>query len=185
MSKDYYTKAEVDKLLEIQKEEILKILNTPLENKRNTFELKAYKTRFLKFEAIDIIFHELLKNELIEEISKDKFRDAFLGHGINKESNNSLIKWKGAKNLCVYLLDSLEDHKLIVKDELNVKCKYVFGVKNAAQIKVKYRNNKNGLPGNYQIIDELRSKITSLYDKVDSDEDYFRNEILPEILDDF
>ena len=181
MSKDYYTKTEVDKLLFDQKEEILAILNKPLKKELTSFELKVYQSRFMRNEVIDIIFHELLKNKLIEGVSGKIFRDAFLGYNINKEAKKSLINWKGAKNLCVYLIDSLADFDLIVKDELNLKCEHIFGVKNAAQIKVKYRKNKNQLPGNFEVIDEIRNKITSLYNKIDRNEEYFRNEILPEI----
>ena len=181
MSKEYYTKAEVNKLLADQKEEILAILSKPSKKELNSFELKMYGGRIMRLQVIDIIFHELSNNKLIDVVSKKVFRDAFLGNDIKKETKKSLINWKGPRNLCVYLIDSLADFDLIIKDELNLKCEHIFGVKNAAQIKVKYRKNKNQLPGNFEVIDEIRNKITSLYNKIDRNKEYFRNEILPEI----
>ena len=142
MSKEYYTKAEVNKLLADQKEEILAILSKPSKKELNSFELKIYGGRITRLQVIDIIFHELSNNKLIDGVSEKVFRDAFLGYDIKKETKKSLINWKGPRNLCVYLLDSLADFDLIVKDELNLKCEHIFGVKNAAQIKVKYRKNK-------------------------------------------
>jgi hypothetical protein len=182
MSKEYYTKAEVNKLLADQKEEILAILSKPSKKELNSFELKMYGGRIMRLQVIDIIFHELSNNKLIDVVSKKVFRDAFLGNDIKKETKKSLINWKGPRNLCVYLIDSLADFDLIIKEELNLKCEHIFGVKNAAQIKVKYRKNKNKLPGNYEIIDEIRHKITSIYNNIDQDEEYFKNEILPELI---
>lgn len=182
MSKEYYTKAEVNKLLADQKEEILAILSKPSNKELSPFELKMYGGRIIRLQVIDIIFHELLNNKLIDGVSKKVFRDAFLGNDIKKETKKSLINWKGPRNLCVYLIDSLADFDLIVNKELNLKCEQIFGVKNAAQIKVKYRRNKTKLPSNYEIIDEIRHKIASIYNNIDQDEEYFKNEILPELI---
>jgi hypothetical protein len=182
MNKDYYTKSEVDKLLANQKEEILAILSKPSKKELNSFELKMYGGRLMRLQVIDIIFHELSNNKLIDGVPKKAFRAAFLGNDIKKETKKPLINWKGPKNLCVYLIDSLADYDLIIKEELNLKCENIFGVKNAAQIKVKYRRNKNKLPGNYEVIDEIRHKITSIYNIIDQDEEYFTNEILPELI---
>ena len=93
MSKDYYTKAEVNKLLADQKEEILAILSKPSKKELNSFELKMYGGRIMRLQVIDIIFHELSNNKLIDVVSKKVFRDAFLGNDIKKETKKSLINW--------------------------------------------------------------------------------------------
>ena len=184
MNKDYYTKAEVNKLLADQKEEILAIISKEIITKG--FDLETWRSgRFGVRWCLELLQKHLTEKKLIEKVSYDQFKKAFIGKSIiDMKSSKPLVAWIGQKNLCPYFLDQLDDFSFIKRENLDKNSKYIFGIKNAAELRVKYKLNKNELPSNYKIINEI------IYDliaerKLQIEEDiYFEEEILPYIEND-
>jgi len=185
MNKDYYTKAEVNKLLADQKEEILAIISKEIITKG--FDLETWRSgRFGVRWCLELLQKHLTEKKLIEKVSYDQFKKAFIGKSIiDMKSSKPLVAWIGQKNLCPYFLDQLDDFSFIKRENLDKNSKYIFGIKNAAELRVKYKLNKNELPSNYKIINEI------IYDliaerKLQIEEDiYFEEEILPYIENDY
>jgi hypothetical protein len=183
MSKEYYTKSEVDKLLANLKEEILDAISK--KTTTNGFEFEAWRHgRGGFYWCAKLLQKHLTDKNLIEEVSEEQFRKAFMSEEKNYVSDKKpLIEWIGQKNLCPYLLDQLNDFYFIERERLDKNSKYIFGIKNAAQLRVKYLGNINQLPSNYKIIDDIVNDLVRERKLQIEDEIYFENEILPGIKD--
>ena len=126
----------------------------------------------------------LLKN-LIEKVSFDQFRKAFIGESIiDMKSSKPLVAWIGQKNLCPYFLDQLDEFSFIKRKNLDKNSKYIFGIKHAAELRVKNNRNKNQLPSNYKIIDEIINDLIRERKLQIEENIYFEESILPEIIGD-
>ena len=185
MSKDYYTKAEVDKLLANQKEEILGEISKV--TKLKGFELSSeHGMRMERFKEINSLRDYLLINSLIEFVDLDLFLRVFNGKELQNASNSKpLVKWIGQKNLCPYLLDQLNEYYFLERDNIDKKANYIFGIKNAAQLRIKYKSNIKELPSNYQIIDKIINILVMQRKLLLEDQIYFEKEILPYIENDY
>ena len=184
MSKEYYTKAEVNKLLADQKEEILAIISKEIITKG--FDLETWRSGILGVRwCLELLQKHLTEKNLIEKVSYDQFRKVFNSRDIIDVKNTKpLVAWVGQKNLCPYFLDQLDDFSFIKRQNLDKNSKYIFGIENAAELRVKYKRNKNELPSNYEIIDEIINDLIRERKLQIEDDIYFKEEILPEIKDD-
>ena len=183
MSKEYYTKAEVNKLLDNIKEEILDIISK--KTVTNGFEFEAWRHgRGGFYWCVNLLQKHLTDKNLIKEVSEEQFRKAFMNEeNIYASDKKPMIEWSGQKNLCPYLLDQLDDFSFIKRESLDKNSKYIFGIKNAAQLRVKYLSNINQLPSNYKIIDEIVNDLVRERKLQIEDDTYFESEILPGIKD--
>ena len=129
MSKDYYTKAEVNKLLADQKEEILAII--PKFAKHQEFDLKiAHPGLLARNNEIERLRNQLLINNLIEFVPFNLFVKVFSKYGLENTSyTKPIVKWIGQKNLCPYLLDQLDEYYFLERDNIDKKANYIFGIK--------------------------------------------------------
>ena len=76
MSKEYYTKAEVNLLLAELKKEIIETISPKKSNKKKAFKLKMNPGRIIKDKRLWILHEYLTKNGLIEPVTKG-FRYGF------------------------------------------------------------------------------------------------------------
>ena len=184
MSKDFYTKAEVDKLLFDQKEEILAIISKKITDKG--FALETWRSGILGARwCLELLQRHLTEKNLIEKVSFDQFRKAFIGESIiDMKSSKPLVAWIGQKNLCPYFLDQLDEFSFIKRKNLDKNSNYIFGIKHAAELRVKYNRNKNKLPSNYKIIDEIINDLIRERKLQIEENIYFEESILPEIIGD-
>ena len=158
MSKDYYTKAEVQKLLDELKKEIIETLSPKKSIEKKAFKFKGIYGRIIEDKRLWILHEYLTKNELIEQVSKERFAAAFTGK-IDSNIDEPPVKWIGQRNLCPYLLDQLDEKLYIDRKSIHKKAEDVFGVYNAAQLRVKYSNNKNGKPTNFLKVKEIMNAL--------------------------
>ena len=184
MSKEYYTKSEVDKLLADQKEAILAIISNEIISKG--FDFETWRSGVLGVRwCLELLQKHLTEKNLIKKVSYDQFRKAFIGKSIiDMKSSKPLVAWIGQKNLCPYFLDQLDEFSFIERKNLDKNSKYIFGIKNAAELRVKYNNNKNKLPSNYKIIDEIINDLIRERKLQIEENIYFEESILPKIIDD-
>ena len=183
MNKEYYTKSEVDKLLDNLKEEILDIISK--KTATNGFEFEAWRDGRGGFNwCAKLLQKHLTDKNLIKEVSEEQFRKAFMDkESIDVNDKKPMIEWSGQKNLCPYLLDQLDDFSFIKRENLDKNSKYIFGIKNAAQLRVKYLGNINQLPSNYKIIDEIVNDLIRERKLKIEDDIYFEKKVLPGIKD--
>ena len=178
MSKEYYTKAEVNKLLADQKEEILAII--PKFAKHQGFDLKIERDI-----EIELLRNQLLINNLIEFVPFNLFVKVFSKYGLENTSyTKPIVKWIGQKNLCPYLLDQLDEYYFLERDNINKKANYIFGIKNAAELRVKYNKNKDKLPTNYSIIDKIVQTLIYERKLLYEEREYFEKFIKPDLEND-
>lgn len=178
MSKEYYTKAEVNKLLADQKEEILAII--PKFAKHQGFDLKIERGI-----EIELLRKQLLINNLIEFVPFDLFAKVFSKYELENTSyTKPIVKWIGQKNLCPYLLDQLDEYYFLERDNINKKANYIFGIKNAAELRVKYNKNKDKLPTNYSIIDKIVQTLIYERKLLYEEQEYFEKFIKPDLEND-
>lgn len=188
MDKDYYTKEEVDKLLSQLKKDIL------LNKQSNQTTLKRYTIniddinlldnthigRFQTLEFLSFLKNLLEKNKLIKPINSDTFFKAFRGEIIN-DNSGTLLEWIGQRNLCIYFLEELAEVFNINEKHLNLKAELIFGVTNSKELKRNYKKNKESLPSNYSIIDDIVKKCKEwsidIGEKNREDDIYFRKYI--------
>lgn len=184
MSKEYYTKSEVNKLLFDQKKEILAIISKEIMTKG--FDLETWRSGILGVRwCLEFLQKHLTEKKLIEKVSFDQFRKAFIGKSIiDMKSSKPLVAWIGQKNLCPYFLDQLDEFTFIKRKNLDKNSKYIFGIKNAAELRVKYNRNKNKLPSDYKIIDEIINDLIRERRLEIEENIYFEESILPEIIGD-
>lgn len=184
MSKEYYTKSEVNKLLFDQKKEILAIISKEIMTKG--FDLETWRSGILGVRwCLEFLQKHLTEKKLIEKVSFDQFRKAFIGKSIiDMKSSKPLVAWIGQKNLCPYFLDQLDEFTFIKRKNLDKNSKYIFGIKNAAELRVKYNRNKNKLPSDYKIIDEIINDLIRERRLEIEENIYFEKSILPEIIGD-
>jgi hypothetical protein len=95
----------------------------------------------------------LYQEGYIEKGKHSIFINSFDGKG-NPEPYDK-IEWKGAKNHCTYLIDCLIDEKIILDKKRDKNAEYIFEIKNPAQIRQAYWNNKNHKPKGYEKIDNI------------------------------
>ena len=103
---------------------------------------------------LDSLHDKLCAADLLERLSKSKsdFRYAF--NGIGKKEYE--LAWRNTKNLCPYLIDVLIDKRIIDGLERNNKnIQFIFGIKDAANLRNQYHNNSTGKPKKHQIIDDI------------------------------
>ena len=184
MSKDYYTKAEVNKLLADQKEEILAII--PKFAKHQEFDLKiAHPGLLARNNEIERLRNQLLNNKLIEFVPSNLFAKVFSKYRLENTSySKPIVKWIGQKNLCPYLLDQLDEYYFLERDNIDKKANYIFGIKNAAELRIKYRKNKDKLPTNYSIIDKIVQTLIDERKLLYEDQEYFEKFIKPDLEND-
>ena len=184
MSKDYYTKAEVNKLLADQKEEILAII--PKLAKHQEFDLKiAHPGLLARNKEIERLRNQLLNNNLIEFVPSNLFAKVFSKYRLeNKSYSKPIVKWIGQKNLCPYLLDQLDEYYFLERDNIDKKANYIFGIKNAAELRIKYKKNKDKLPTNYSIIDKIVQTLIDERKLLYEDQEYFEKFIKPDLEND-
>ena len=184
MSKDYYTKAEVNKLLADQKEEILAII--PKFAKHQEFDLKiAHPGLLVRNNEIERLRNQLLNNNLIEFVHSNLFAKVFSKYGLENTSySKPIVKWIGQKNLCPYLLDQLDEYYFLERDNIDKKANYIFGIKNAAELRIKYKKNKDKLPTNYSIIDKIVQTLIDERKLLYEDQEYFEKFIKPDLEND-
>ena len=184
MSKDYYTKAEVNKLLADQKEEILAII--PKFAKHQEFDLKiAHPGLLARNNEIERLRNQLLNNKLIEFVPSNLFAKVFSKYGLENTSySKPIVKWIGQKNLCPYLLDQLDEYYFLKRDNIDKKANYIFGIKNAAELRIKYSKNKDKLPTNYSIIDKIVQTLIDERKLLYEDQGYFEKFIKPDLEND-
>jgi hypothetical protein len=173
MSKEYYTKAEVKLLLAELKKEILESISPKKSKKMNPGRIIIDKRLW--------ILHEYLtKNELIEKVTKKEFAAAFLGE-IDPDIEGPPIKWIGPKNLCPFLLDQLEEEHHIKGETKDQKARDVFGVDNAAELRVKYSYNKNGKPRDALKIQEIINALEIENNLINEEEALFKSIVLDDL----
>lgn len=184
MSKDYYTKAEVNKLLADQKEEILAII--PKFAKHQEFDLKiAHPGLLARNNEIERLRNLLFNNKLIELVPSNLFAKVFSKYGLENTSySKPIVKWIGQKNLCPYLLDQLDEYYFLKRDNIDKKANYIFGIKNAAELRIKYSKNKDKLPTNYSIIDKIVQTLIDERKLLYEDQGYFEKFIKPDLEND-
>jgi len=183
MNKDYYTKKEVDKLLAIQKAEIINMLTQSKSSQISAFNFYSPVGRFNKFRFIELLRNELISENLIKLIDKDVFDKVFMGREIVVSSNPSIIEWIGQKNLCPYLIDCLKEFDFLDGTELNKKSQEIFGIKNSAELRFKYNKSKSKLPSNYSVVDRVIIKLNDLANLIEREsedvESFVKNEVIP------
>ena len=184
MSKDYYTKAEVNKLLADQKEEILAII--PKFAKHQEFDLKiAHPGLLARNNEIERLRNQLLNNKLIESVPSNLFAKVFSKYRLENTSySKPIVKCIGQKNLCPYLLDQLDEYYFLKRDNIDKKANYIFGIKNAAELRIKYSKNKDKLPTNYSIIDKIVQTLIDERKLLYEDQGYFEKFIKPDLEND-
>jgi hypothetical protein len=122
----------------------------------------------------------LTKNELIEKVTKKEFAAAFVGE-IDPDIEGPPIKWIGPKNLCPFLLDQLEEEYHIKGETKDQKARDVFGVNNAAELRVKYSYNKNGKPRDALKIQEIINALEIENNLINEEEALFKSIVLDEL----
>ena len=182
MSKDYYTKAEVQKLLDELKKEIIDTLSPKKSSVKKAFKFNGLTGRVILDKRLWVLHKYLMKNGLIEPVTKKDFAAAFTGR-IDLWKKEPPIKWIGEKNLCPFLLDQLDEEFYIDRENLDKKAKDVFGVNNAAQLRVKYSYNKNGEPKNALKIKEIINALEIEQNIIYEEEAIFKKIMLEELID--
>lgn len=183
MSKEYYTKAEVNLLLAELKKEIIETISPKKSNKKKAFKFKMNPGRIIKDKRLWILHEYLTKNELIEKVTRKQFTAAFVGE-IDPDIEGPPIKWIGPKNLCPYLLDQLENEFHIKGETKNQKARDVFGVNNAAELRVKYSNNKNAKPRDALKIQEIINALEIEKNFINKEEAHFKSFVLDDLEND-
>lgn len=181
MSKEYYTKAEVKLLLAELKKEILESIS-PKKSKKNKkgFKFKMNPGRIIIDKRLWILHEYLTKNELIEKVTKKEFAAAFVGE-IDPDIEGPPIKWIGPKNLCPFLLDQLEEEFHIKGETKDQKARDVFGVNNAAELRIKYSYNKNGKPRDALKIQEIINALEIENNLINEEEALFKSIVLDDL----
>ena len=180
MSKDYYTKAEVQKLLDELKKEIIETLSPKKSSVKKAFKLNGLTGRVIHDKRLWILHKYLIKNGLIEPVTKKDFAAAFTGR-IDLWKKEPPLKWIGEKNLCPFLLDQLDEEFYIDRENLDKKAKDVFGINNAAQLRVKYSYNKKGEPKNAIIIREIINALEIEKNFINEEEALFKSIVLDDL----
>lgn len=89
----------------------------------------------------------------LTETSQLDFNYAF--DGLRGEHKYDL-EWKEPLNLCPYLLDVLIDKRIIDgMTDYNKATTFMFGVKDPANLRNQYKQNKTGKPRNHKVIDDI------------------------------
>lgn len=184
MEKEYYTKEEVDFLLNELKSQIISAFSKANLRQKKTIEFLDYNGRLVnEYNKLNVLRIELIKNKLIEEIDYPSFRNAFSGKIVNNK-DYPLIKYIGQINLLPYLLDGLIINNLIESKEILSKAELIFGVDNLNQSKSNYKSrNEDERPKNHEIIDEIIFKLVDLIE-LDFDEEELLSEIISEMNED-
>lgn len=177
MSKEYYTKAEVKLLLAELKKEILESISPKKSKKKKGFKFKMNPGRIIIDKRLWILHEYLTKNELIEKVTKKEFAAAFVGE-IDPDIEGPPIKWIGPKNLCPFLLDQLEEEYHIKGETKDQKARDVFGINNAAQLRLKYSYNKKGEPKNALKIKEIINALQIEQNNIYEEEALFKSLVL-------
>jgi hypothetical protein len=180
MSKEYYTKAEVNLLLAELKKEIIETISPKKSNKKKAFKFKMNPGRIIMDKRLWILHEYLTKNELIEKVTKKEFAAAFIGE-IDSDLEGPPIKWIGPKNLCPFLLDQLEEEFHIKGETKDQKARDVFGVNNAAELRVKYSYNKNAKPRDALKIQEIINALEIEKNLIDEEEALFKSIVLDDL----
>jgi hypothetical protein len=181
METKYYTKAEVDALLAKQKEDLLEIILDKIPSKGTTFKFKMLPGRVMGDKRLWILHEYLIKNGLIEKVSKEIFLNAFKGETIESIEKGAAIKWIGDLNLCPYLLDQLAELFYIDRDKIDKKANDIFGIENAAQLRTNYSHNKNGKPRKAILIKEIINALNTEKEFLQHEEDEFKRLVLDDI----
>lgn len=182
MSKDYYTRAEVQKLLDELKKEIIDTLSPKKSSVKKAFKFNGLTGRVIHDKRLWILHEYLMKNGLIEPVTKKDFAAAFTGR-IDLWKKEPPLKWIGEKNLCPFLLDQLDEGFYIDRENIDKKAKDVFGINNAAQLRVKYSYNKNGEPKSALKIKEIINALEIEQNIIYEEEAIFKRIILDQIKD--
>jgi len=180
MSKDYYTKDEVNLLIAELKKEIIETISPKKSNKKKAFKFKMNPGRIIIDKRLWILHEYLTKNELIEKVTKKEFVAAFIGE-IDSDLEGPPIKWIGPKNLCPFLLDQLEEKFHIKGETKDQKARDVFGVNNAAELRVKYSYNKNAKPRNALKIQEIINALEIEKNLINEEEVLFKSIVLDDL----
>ncbi|MEJ6547484.1 MAG: hypothetical protein QNL73_06100 [Flavobacteriaceae bacterium] len=180
MSKDYYTKAEVQKLLDELKKEIIEILSPKKSSAKKAFKFNGLTGRIILDKRLWILHEYLTKNGLIEKVTKKEFATAFKGE-IDSDIDKVLVKWIGQKNLCPFLLDQLDEEFYIDRESIDKKAKDVFGINNAAELRIKYSYNKNGEPRNSIKIKEIMNALEIEKNNINIEEALYKSIILNDL----
>lgn len=157
MAKDYYTKEEVDKIINDLRTEFENMLKPSIDGV-NSFLFKHRSGRLNR--SIDLLRTLLIENEMIEDVDFKTFFKAFSERDISG-SNNPIITWTGTQVLCVYFLDELDEHFLLDRNKIDLKTKMIFGINNPSVLRSRYKNNSNGLPVNHEIIDKIIQEVNA------------------------
>lgn len=168
MEKEYYTKAEVDKIIKDLRSEFKNILKPSIDGVNSFFfkHRSGWNNR-----SIDLLRTLLIENNMIESVDYITFYKAFSQREINF-SGSPIIKWINKQVLCVYLLDELDEHFLLNRDKINFKTKMIFGINNPSVLRSKYKKNFNELPRNYKIIDKIIQEVNASIRMELEDEQY-------------
>ena len=127
-----------------------------------------------------ILYEYLTKNELIEKVTKKDFVTAFKGE-IDLDIDKVPVKWIGQKNLCPFLLDQLDEKFYIDRESIDKKAKDVFGINNAAELRIKYSYNKNGEPKNSIKIKEIMNALEIEKNNINKEEALYKSIILNDL----
>ena len=102
----------------------------------------------------------LYQKGLVSKNDYNNFISAFCGDGLNCDEDKVLL-WSGQENLCVYMIDKLIEDFYITDRKKNISIEKIFGIKNVAQKRDAYHQNKNakpyGKPNGFEIIDKMVS----------------------------
>ena len=177
MSKDYYTKAEVQKLLDELKKEIIETLSPKKSSVKKAFKFNGLKGRAILDKRLGILHKYLIKNGLIEPVTKKNFAAAFTER-VDLWKKEPPLKWIGEKNLCPFLLDQLDEGFYIDRENIDKKAKDVFGINNAAQLRLKYSYNKKGEPKNALKIKEIINALQIEQNNIYEEEALFKSIVL-------
>ena len=180
MSKEYYTKAEVKLLLAELKKEILESISPKKSKIKKGFKFKRNPGRIIIDKRLLILHAYLTKNELIEKVTIKEFSAAFVGE-IDPDIEGPPIKWIGPKNLCPFLLDQLEEEYHIKGETKDQKARDVFGVNNAAELRIKYSYNKNGKPRDALKIQEIINALEIENNFINEEEALFKSIVLDDL----
>ena len=87
----------------------------------------------------------------IESISN--FVAAFDGVGLPDGKHK--VEWLGQKNLCTFMIDELIDRKIITDHQRNINAEFIFGIKQAANLRGGYHKRPNMKPAKYEVINRI------------------------------
>jgi hypothetical protein len=113
-------------------------------------EIKAIRhTKTLNQSQLEHLYNELATGGFIPDSTDKKHFDYVFGGGKKPDGYNGL-EWCKNERLCVYMVDKL--YTDIVTDW---RVAHEFKIKNPAQQKVGYDNNKNRKPRGFELIDNI------------------------------